>query len=118
MQQWHGTAVFTPNGCAAHAASLSLQYTTSNPPPTTNCSSGSAPPTLALFTTRLDGTITAPHAGSWEFRVVTNGAVRLWVDDHIIVDSSCDSPIAPPDGRAKLPQPPLADHPRTGPVCK
>lgn len=27
--------------------------------------------------------------GTWQFAVKTNGAVRLWIDDHILVDSSC-----------------------------
>ena len=39
--------------------------------------------------------ITAPAAGSYQFRVVTNGAVRLWLDDHILVDTSCDTPLKP-----------------------
>ena len=43
-----------------------------------------------LFSARFDATVTAPSAGSYEFAVRTNGAVRLWVDDHILVDTSCD----------------------------
>eukprot|EP00729_Bicosta_minor_P004878 gene4881-23276_t len=42
----------------------------------------------ALFTARMDSMITA-SPGTWQFAVKTNGAVRLWIDDHILVDSSC-----------------------------
>ena len=31
---------------------------------------------------------------SWQFQLRTNGAARLWIDDHILVDTSCDHPTA------------------------
>ena len=77
-------------------------------------------PTLGLFSARFDGTLTAPDAGSYEFRIVTNCGVRFWIDDHIIIDSSCDNHtgvggVGPRDsGTRGLGQ---RDHPRPGPVC-
>lgn len=45
--------------------------------------------TVDVFSARFDATVTASTAGSYEFAVRTNGAARLWVDDHILVDTSC-----------------------------
>lgn len=35
---------------------------------------------------------------SWQFLLRTNGAARLWIDDHILVDTSCDAPISKANG--------------------
>jgi len=96
--KFHSNAVLAANDGGATATtvpSLDLSYSPSAPPP-----HGS----LQLFSARLDGTLTAPAAGSYEFRVRTNGAVRFFVDDHIIVDSSCDVPssLARPRGFGKV----------------
>jgi hypothetical protein len=116
LQQWHGNAVLAPGGgCAGHAPNLSLRFSAANPPPTGGCSASANPPSLNLFSTRLDGTLTAPHAGSWEFRIISNGAVRFWVDDHIIVDSSCDTPTVAAEEAAGTDR--GRDHPRAGPKC-
>lgn len=96
LAAWHSNAVLAPSStssdnCSGAVDGLSLKYTTSAEVGS-GCKSTSAAqrPSLGLFSARFDGTITAPSAGSWEFRIVTNGAVRFWIDDHIIIDSSCD----------------------------
>ena len=90
--QWHANAALAPRACLSTVPGLGLNFTSDEPPPSSACAVSSPVPTLDLFTVRFDGTITAPAAGSWEFRVVTNGGMRMWIDDHILVDSSCDAP--------------------------
>ena len=117
---WHSNAVLAPSAlgpaglnCSGSVPSLSLNFTDSSQ--IASCAGAAQQrPTLELFSARFDATLTAPVAGSWEFRIITNGGVRFWVDDHIIIDSSCDLP-APPLGSAAGPP---RDHPRPGPVCK
>ena len=54
---------------------------------------------MRIECTRLTHRITHVIAeGSWQFQLRTNGAARLWIDDHILVDTSCDHPIAPLNG--------------------
>jgi hypothetical protein len=98
--QWFGNAVLAPKSCPGEVAGAALHFSSdADLPSASQCAAaGATPPTLGLFSARFDGTITAPHAGSWEFRVVTNGAVRMWIDDHILVDSSCDQHMPPPAG--------------------
>ena len=87
---WYDNALLAHQPCVAAVPDLSLNYTAAvNLPP--HCKSKQL--SLELFTARLDGVLTAPAGGSYQFRVVTNGAVRLWLDDHILVDTSCDAPL-------------------------
>lgn len=120
---WYSNSMLAPsspssNNCSGVITALSLEYTDAA---SIACEGSAAQrPSLELFTARFDGTLTAPAPGSWEFRVVTNGGVRLWVDDHIIVDSSCDTPFQSPlspFSPAQHSSFPDRDHPRKGPVC-
>ena len=39
------------------------------------------------FSARWTGNLTAPAAGSYNFTALTDGGVRLWVDDHLLIDA-------------------------------
>ena len=79
---FHSNAVLAHRDHATQAnlPNLNMHYSAAAPPP------GG---TLNLFSARIDGMIRAPSEGSWQFQIKTNGAVRFFVDDHILVDSSC-----------------------------
>ena len=72
-------AAFHPNAVLAGGrrsvnrtvGGLDLTFNERTPPP-----AGS----LDLFSARLDGTLTAPEPGPLGLVVVTNGAVRVWLD--------------------------------------
>ena len=77
--QWFGNAILAPPAQHSTTAGATFNITTTR-----------ANVNLDLFSARFDAVITAPVAGAWQFAVATNGAVRMWIDDHILVDSSCD----------------------------
>ena len=83
---WYSNAVLAPSApgatglnCSGSVPSLDLSYSSSAPIACAGIEQQR--PSMDLFSARFDATLTAPTAGSWEFRVVTNGAVRFWIDE-------------------------------------
>lgn len=83
--QWYSNAVLAPPSlhCPRVAPSTTFALAASS----AICPGGNV--TTELFSARFDATLTAPLPGATQFAVETNGAVRLWLDDHILVDTSC-----------------------------
>ena len=83
---WFSNAILAPSAsgagglnCSGSVPSLDLSYSDAEPIACTG--SAQQRPSMELFSARLDATLTAPTPGSWEFRVVTNGGVRFWIDE-------------------------------------
>jgi hypothetical protein len=83
---WFSNAVLAPSApgasglnCSGSVPSLDLSYSAAAPIACTG--SAQQRPSMELFSARFDATLTAPAPGSWEFRVVTNGGVRFWIDE-------------------------------------
>ena len=85
---WFSNAVLAPSApgasglnCSGSVPSLDLSY--SDAAPIACLGSAQQRPSMDLFSARFDATLTAPTPGSWEFRVVTNGGVRFWIDEYV-----------------------------------
>ena len=95
LASWHPTANLAPpaQACAATVPGATFNFTSE-----AALSEACAGLSLGLFSARFDGKVTAPAgAGTMQFAIKTNGAVRMWVDDHILVDTSCNA-CNPPGG--------------------
>eukprot|EP01046_Picozoa_sp_COSAG06_P053933 COSAG06_NODE_9457_length_1896_cov_1.814691_2_plen_450_part_01 len=97
---WYSNAVLAPSApgptglnCSGSVPSLSLNFSSS----TAIACAGSKQqrPTLELFSARFDAMLTAPSAGSYEFRVVTNGGVRFWIDECVHLSRLPGRPLFP-----------------------
>jgi RHS repeat-associated protein len=51
------------------------------------------------WSARLNGLVTFPGAGDYQFRIVSEGSARLWVDDVVVVDHWKNLGTAPSDTR-------------------
>jgi hypothetical protein len=79
MTVWSNTAL----GPAAAGSSALV--------PAVNFSSaagGAAAPLADYSSARFDGTVCSPFTQYVYFSIVTSGAVRLWIDDHLVIDGS------------------------------
>ncbi|XVV02662.1 PA14 domain-containing protein [Actinosynnema sp. CA-248983] len=58
---------------------------------------GAGAPTTGIpadnFSARLTGDIVFPEAGNYNLRVLADDGVRVWVDEHLLIDSWVDSPL-------------------------